>query len=81
MSNKEIPGIVGLRAISSIMICFYHGFVWSDTIAIANNIPILSGIILKFFLAVEIFLVIAGFLSAQSLYRSCLNGDVTMKIK
>lgn len=65
-----MPGLVGLRAIASLMVCFFHGLVATENVDYAKDLPIISGVIQKFFLAVEIFLAMAGFLGAQSLYRS-----------
>jgi peptidoglycan/LPS O-acetylase OafA/YrhL len=64
MQNREVPGIIGIRAISSLMICIFHALMATENVEVAKQYPFLSGVVYKFFLAVEIFLAMAGFLAA-----------------
>ena len=46
------------------MICIFHALMATENVEVAKRYPFLSGVTYKFFLAVEIFLAMAGFLAA-----------------
>lgn len=64
MENKEVPGFIGLRAISCVLICFFHALVARESTEYVRLFPFISAVYQKLFLCVEIFLMMAGWLSA-----------------
>jgi peptidoglycan/LPS O-acetylase OafA/YrhL len=36
LKNREVPGIVGIRAISSLMICIFHALMATENVEVAK---------------------------------------------